>query len=224
MRIVLLGTGTGIGKTRLTCRLAAALLPLARPVLPLKPVETGFPAGSGGEPAPGSDAALLEAAAFHVQHPRPHPLFAFPEPISPHLAAERAGRLISLQGILDWIASAEQQFPSVITLIETAGGAFSPLTATDRNVELARQLAADLLVLVAPDRLGVLHDVGAATAAMKAFDRSPDCVALGSLPVADVATDLNAFELRRLHPELPVFRHSAAGVDPGLIQLIESKL
>jgi dethiobiotin synthetase len=86
--LVVLGTGTEIGKTFVTAALARALRAHGCSVLALKPIETGC---SGSlEPPAGSDAEQLEEASTRGLV-RPHPLHAFPEPISPHLAALRAG-------------------------------------------------------------------------------------------------------------------------------------
>ena len=85
-RIVIAGTGTGIGKTTV----AAALLQQARAAgyfgLGLKPVESGFVASS-------SDAATLGAACHHAVPP----LYALREPLSPHRAAEMEGVQIDLE-------------------------------------------------------------------------------------------------------------------------------
>ena len=60
-RLVVLGTGTGVGKTFVTVAVARALNARGCSVVAVKPVETGC-VGSG-EPAPGSDAWQLEAAS-----------------------------------------------------------------------------------------------------------------------------------------------------------------
>lgn len=218
--MILLGTGTDVGKTRVARDLVRGLQALGYPVLALKPVETGFPVRDDHAPAPGSDAAQLEAATFHVKHPRPHPRYAFTEGISPHLAAERKGQRIELELVQRWVTEAEQTAGvlGVTTLIETAGGAFSPLAvpplaAPDgrviRNLDLAIALAADLWLLIAPDRLGVLHDVTTTLDTLGGRGRTPDCLVLVPPKTADASTGSNARELQRLHPELPVIAHSS---------------
>lgn len=211
MRVVILGTGTAVGKTSVTCDLARGLQSQEHPVLALKPVETGFAAAGDGSPLPGSDAAQLEAAVFHVQHPRPHPLYALRDGISPHLAAEHEDRLIDLEAIQLWLSRTEQQAsssPALVTLIETAGGMFSPLSPTTRNCDLALALQAELWLLVAPDRLGVLHDVAATLGALAPQGRRVDCVAVVPPTASDASTGSNAEQLRRLHPGLPVIGHA----------------
>jgi dethiobiotin synthetase len=220
MRIVLLGTGTAVGKTTAGCALIRSLQgaePLRWPVLGLKPIETGFAARGDSCPHPASDAAQLEAAAFHVQHPRPHPLYAFSAGVSPHLAAERAGRSIEINRVVEWLTEAELRTGNkgaVLSVIETAGGVFSPLSLSTRNFDLALALRAHVWLLVAPDRLGVLHDVAATASSMTHLGRAPDALVLTQPPNTDASTGSNAPELQRLHPALPVL--SLAGqVTPG---------
>jgi dethiobiotin synthetase len=225
MRVILLGTGTDVGKTRVATDLACGLQDLGYPVLALKPIETGFSARDDLAPASGSDAAQLEAVTFHVKQPRPHPRYALSEGISPHLAAERARQRIDLDEVQRWLSEAEQTagVPAITTLIETAGGLLSPLAVRDgsavlRNVDLASALAAQLWLLVAPDRLGVLHDVAATLCALTlcaltSSTRTPDCLVLVPPKSPDASTGSNATELRRLHPELPVFAHSPGAAD-----------
>ena len=48
-----------------------------------------------------------------------------------------------------------------ITIIETAGGLFTPLGRGVTNLDLVRALGPSVVLLVAPDRLGVLHELTA---------------------------------------------------------------
>jgi dethiobiotin synthetase len=224
MRVVLLGTGTGVGKTTLAVSLARALQQRGLPALALKPVETGFTRGESLGPAAGSDAAQLESCLLHVQQPRPHPLFAFEQPLSPHLAAELSGQSISFDAISRWLSAAEGTLPTkqpALTVIESAGGALSPLTLELTNVDLCRELKAALLILVAPDRLGVLHDVRSTCLAMASVWREPDCVILTTPARPDQSTGTNARELRQLNRALQVFETTSSQGDcPALLEVV----
>jgi dethiobiotin synthetase len=238
MRLIVLGTGTGVGKTWLTRDLAIGLKELDWSVLALKPIETGFPLQDDQSPTPGSDAATLEAATFHVEHPRPHPRYALREGLSPHLAAELDRQTITLEAVTTWLSDAERVLPSArsVTLIETAGGVFSPLSTVTRNYDLGLALRADLWLLVAPDRLGVLHDVAATLEAMSARGRSPDGIAILPPSRDDASTGSNVRELQRLHGTLPVFSHTPSassaprssavtpGPPPGLLAWLTARL
>jgi dethiobiotin synthetase len=248
-RVVVLGTGTGVGKTYVTVALAKALRSAgATAVQALKPVETGI-AERGGEhqelagaedtTAPfrrdsaavssiasgeggfggcppvelHSDADRLEAASFHVQRVRPHPLLAFPEPVSPHLASRRSGTVIDVAAITRWVRSAALALsrPNDVQIVETAGGAFSPLNPDAVNLDLALALRPALLLLVAPDSLGVLHDLRATLLAMKTVGLSPDAVVLSAARAPDASTGTNAAELAGLGIARPIAVIPSAG-------------
>lgn len=193
-RVVVLGTGTGVGKTYVTAALARALAASGRVVQAVKPVETGLQADAA------SDAETLSAASNAKTAPTPHPLFGFPDPITPWLAAEKAGAPPpSLPAIQQWVHASEAALRYVaIHVVETAGGVFSPLSPTATNFELARALEPCRWVLVAADSLGVLHDVTATLTAMRARGRTPDHVVLSAARVPDASTGTNAHALRTL--------------------------
>jgi dethiobiotin synthetase len=183
-RIVLLGTGTEIGKTHVGVALVAALRDAGTEVAGLKPVESGVGSGvSDGE-------RLAGASSFHVKQPPPYALTA---PLSPHLAADREGTTIRLAPIVRWVDSVE----AAGVVVETAGAVLSPLSTGVTNLDLAMALEPTGLVLVAPDRLGVLHDVTAALFAMRHLAPAlPEpVVALVEPEVADASTGTNAREL-----------------------------
>lgn len=196
-RVILLGTGTGVGKTYIATQLAHAWRRMGIRTLALKPVESGVdPDACTGST---TDAGQLGAAADGGAAP----LYAFPEPVSPHLAAQDAGMRINLRAMGDWVRERENHFfgvdsdgPGGITLIESAGGAFSPLNEEAVNFDLALYLQPALVVLVAPDSLGVLHDVGVCLHAMAICP--PSLVALSAARAPDASTGRNATELERI--------------------------
>jgi dethiobiotin synthetase len=262
-RLVVVGTGTGVGKTHVACALVAAWGETTR-VVGLKPIETGILASPGGRILEESDQARLSEAArlFHVKHhvesrergrqafgrvadgrgleplaERPAPvvdrrvskgkrsfhvkhssqvrgargadrmwpppstrafpqasLYAFPEPVSPHLAARDAGVRIDLGLIERWVV--EHEAP--VTVIETAGGLFSPLGHTSTNFELTRALRPDAVLLVASDKLGVLHDLTTTLALAAARGGLPLGVVLSAPAAPDASTGRNAHESEAL--------------------------
>jgi 8-amino-7-oxononanoate synthase len=208
-RWVVLGTGTGIGKSFVAEALVRALSAREQAVAGLKPVETGCRTNADGSPAEG-DAARLEAASSSVRHPRPHPLYALAEPLAPSLAARREGQTIALEVIASWVDRVRPLSAATPhhLVIETAGGVFSPLGDGLANYDLARCLGETTWLLVAPDRLGVLHDVASTVRAMGALGRLPECILLNPLPPADSSTGSNAAELRRMGLGVPVIELS----------------
>ena len=200
--VIVSGTGTGIGKTHVSQALLRALTPRWSRVTGIKPVETGLGQASA------SDASLLDrASSFHVQHSG----FFFAEPISPHLAARAAGRPIDVDAVVSEIDAIRAT--ADVTLVELPGGLFTPLTDTSVNAALARALAPDVMVLVAPDRLGVLHDVIAVHRAADSVPLEIHVVALVAPERADASTGRNADEIVRLLSPLMLARIARADID-----------
>jgi dethiobiotin synthetase len=193
-RIIVLGTGTCVGKTWIAAAMARALKRLGAEVVALKPIETGVRASAPES----SDAALLARASSRAPEPPP---FTFRDPVSPHLAARRAGTAIDLARVREYVEGHENDVTSHVAsfvLVESAGGCLSPLGAGVTNADLACALDPAIWILVAPDALGVLHDVSATLAALAARRRLPDHVVLSSARGADASTGTNAAELVEL--------------------------
>lgn len=181
MIVVVTGTGTGVGKTHIACALVTGLRARGLDAVGWKPVESGV------DGAIGADEALLAAASNHVAVP---PTIRLRAALSPHLAARREG--IAIDGSAIRTRLDELALRHTITIVELAGGLFSPFDDRSDNADWLGDIDARLIV-VAPDRLGVLHDCGAVIRAVRrihAFVLSP--------PAApDASTGTNADELRR---------------------------
>ena len=189
--VVVTGTGTEIGKTHVGEALLLAWRAAGLCVAGLKPVESGF--GDGV-----SDAARLRnASSFHVQ---PFGI-TLKAPVSPHRAAREEGVILHLEALT---AEAHAVVPHVeLLLIELAGGLFTPLTESAVNADFAARLRPDFLLLVAPDRLGVLHDVLATTRAAAAAGLQIHGIVLVTPERADASTGTNGAELGPYTP-IPV--------------------
>ena len=184
MRVVIVGSGTGVGKTHVAQALAHELRRTGVRCAALKPVESG-----GREDA----VALGRASAFHV---KPSPLYPLARPVSPHLAARLQGDEISIPRIVEWVNRVSQGVE--VTLVETAGGLLSPLSARTTNADLVAELVPAEVLVVAPDRLGVLHDVTALHLAWRALKLPPPTTVLSCPPEPDPSTGTNAAELEFL--------------------------
>lgn len=187
--IVVTGTDTGIGKTHLATALLVGARGLGHAVFGYKPVESGVDGSAQ------TDAERLRGASssemFHVQPP----MVALRAPVSPHLAAAREGVSVPWTDIAAWISRTRSH---TSLLVELPGGLFTPLTPSLLNVDAVKELHPELTVLVAPDRLGVLHSVLATFAGAGARKVVPDALALIAPEHADASTGTNANELRRL--------------------------
>ena len=183
MRWVISGTGTGIGKTWVGCAVARHALGAGVGCIALKPVESG-----GDEDA----RALATACMFHVQ---PSP-YTFREAVSPHLAARRAGVRIDLESCRSWVQCQAQG--AAHTLVELAGGLLTPLAPGITNLDLLQKMRPDGWVAVAPDRLGVLHELHALLLCARERQLSDPLVVLSESTESDLSTGTNACELAAL--------------------------
>jgi dethiobiotin synthetase len=199
--VVVAGTGTGVGKTHVAAALLRAWGESAA-VVGYKPVETGVTglgAGSAvgvGVGAEGDDTRTLrEASTFHVKH---SPLFqwTFFDPVSPHLAARREGASIDLAPLVEQASRLRREAEGVV--VELAGGLFTPLAPAVLNLKLVQELAPTSIVVVAPDRLGVLHDVGAILYAAAHFGLEVSGVVLSQVASPDASSGTNANEITHI--------------------------
>jgi dethiobiotin synthetase len=211
-RIVVVGTGTEIGKTHVSACLLSYARGQGRRGAAYKPVATGVTGRC--------EDAERHAAA--LGSPYVHPTFAYRKPVSPHLAAREEGPPIELAAIRR--RADELGRDAGFVLVESAGGLFSPLGDALTNVQLVECLLPARVVLVAPDRLGVLHDVGACLRAARAAGVVVSALVLSAPAVADDSTGSNAQELARigLGPVAGVFPH--ASVDAEASQQVAARV
>lgn len=200
--VVFTGTGTGIGKTFLAVATVRTWGRLPAKVIGYKPFESGVTRIED------TDGHLLDqASTFHVKPSLP--MVRLKAAVSPHVAARIEGVNLDLGRVLDAVEHARGSGADALVM-ELPGGLFSPLTDDVLAVDFARRLAPDALVLVAPDRLGVLHDVLAATTAAAAHGVTVTHVLLSPVATTDGSTGTNAAELRRL-VSIPVIEAAPFG-------------
>ncbi|MBX3185916.1 MAG: dethiobiotin synthase [Labilithrix sp.] len=186
--LVVSGTGTEIGKTHLAAALIAAWAALLREsnrgaaVAGLKPIESGGCADGD---------TLGRMSTFHVK--RFSAPYMLARPVSPHLAARDEGRSIEIGEVAAHVDAVRVEADAVV--VELPGGLFSPLAESVSNADLARALSPTATLLVAPDRLGVLHDVGACARAAASIGLALHGIALVTPAHADASTGTNAGEL-----------------------------
>jgi len=192
--IVVSGTGTGIGKTHFCEALLGAMGKAHRLVVGIKPVETGI---SGCDM---SDADRLAAASsFHVKHSA----YVFRAPLSPHLAArEECAAPIRLEAIVSMVEMV--RIRAEMTVVELAGGLFTPLSDILFNADVLSCLRPDVSLLVAPDRLGALHDVLSTSRAADAVPAVIHGIVLVTPAAPDTSTGRNQLELQRFLPRAQI--------------------
>ncbi len=214
--LLVTGTGTEIGKTVVSTGLVAAWARRGIAVAGLKPIESGQVAGQLG----GDVLALGQVSTFHVTRFTPPYLLA--DAVSPHLAARREGRTIDPSAVVEWLRPIRETADAIV--LELPGGLFSPLTEELTNADLALALTPTKVVLVAPDRLGVLHDVIATTRAARMSGIEIDGLILSSPATSDTSTGTNADELGRVLRAPPVLGVLPRAQAPALVSHLEHVL
>ncbi len=207
--VVVLGTGTDVGKTYVGAQVLAATAGRRELWAGLKPAETGYKAAS-------SDAAALAAAAGHELVT---PCFTAPRPVSPHWVARERGLTLRAGELAAWAERAAHVLSRPRFWVETAGGAFSPLSESERMLDVALALPGCSVVLVASNRLGVLHDVLSTLAALASRGVEADAVVLNDV-APDHSSDGNGAELARLI-DTPVISMGAPDAALQLLSIAE---
>lgn len=147
------GTDTGAGKTLASCALLQALAAHHRRVVGMKAVAAGAEPDSHGRWANEDTLALRAASTLAVPPALDNPVL-LPDPMSPHIAAQRAGVEVTLAPILDAYCQLAAQADAVV--VEGAGGWLVPLSQTLSIADLAVALQLPV-VLVVGLKLGCLN-------------------------------------------------------------------
>jgi dethiobiotin synthetase len=158
--VLVVGTGTEVGKTWVACRLARALRRRGLIVAARKPAQSYDP----GDDLSETDAALLaHATGDHPAVVCPQHRW-YPVAMAPPMAAEALGRapftVADLVSELAWP-------PAVgVGVVEAAGGVRSPVAADGDAVTLAERLHPERVLLVADAGLGTISGVRLSAAAL----------------------------------------------------------
>ena len=157
------GTDTGVGKTLVSTALLHALARHYPRVVGMKPVAAGTALIQGTE-ANDDVLALRAASSCRVSPELDNPVL-LPDPVSPHIAAARAGVRIDIAHIVACHRQLLQLADAVV--VEGAGGFMVPLSDTETGAELAQALGLPV-VLVVGLRLGCLNHALLTAAAIRA--------------------------------------------------------
>lgn len=201
--VLVVGTGTEVGKTWVSARLLAGLRAGGLSVAARKPAQSYPP-----EDDPRStDAAVLGRASGEPPTLVCPPHRWYPVAMAPPMAAEVLGRppfsVADLVGELSWTGRGDGAGDGGATdgavrvpevgLVETAGGVRSPQAADGDAVDLARALRPDVVVLVADAGLGTINGVRLTVGAL--VEGLPGVAAgEGDFPGPPVLAVLNRFD------------------------------
>lgn len=183
------GTDTGVGKTAVSCALAAHARSQGVRLAVMKPAETGC---TDQNP---EDALALRAAAGSDDPLELVCPYRLPEPLAPAVAARRAGRKLSVAQVLDCAQKLAADRP---LLVEGAGGLLVPFTERETTAELIAALGLPVLV-VARAGLGTINHTALTVEALRARKLPVAAVVLNAaVPELDLSAEDNAAEIARL--------------------------
>jgi dethiobiotin synthetase len=209
LTIFVTGTDTGVGKTYVSAALLHALARSHARVVGMKPVAAGLVQDPHSGAWLSEDAQALRAASTVAVPPELDNPVALPDPLSPHLAAARAGRHISVAELL----AAQRALAELadVVLVEGSGGWRVPLNDHETLADLAVALQAPV-VLVVGLRLGCLNHALLTAQAIRADGlHLAGWVANGVDPhMACVAENIASLQARLGAPLLGVLPWSAA--------------
>jgi dethiobiotin synthetase len=157
--VLVVGTGTEIGKTWVAARLLEAWRADRISVAARKPAQSGEP---GSAP---SDAEVLGAASGEDPAVVCLAARSYSVALAPPMAADALG--LATVALADLVAELRWPDPPVdVGLVETAGGLRSPQAHDGDARELAAALRPDVVVLVAHAGLGTINAVRLCTEAL----------------------------------------------------------
>jgi len=148
--LAIIGTDTGVGKTRVAALLVRGLRSLGRRVWIHKPVACGGWADEQAE-----DARLLAPLCGDGQDPATVCPRQFVADAAPHLAAQAQGEELDYRAMCDAIAALRS--PERDLVVEGVGGALVPISNDYRTIaDLVAEAGLPVLVVARP-RLGTLN-------------------------------------------------------------------
>jgi dethiobiotin synthetase len=186
-RFFVTGTDTGVGKT-----VASALLCAALDAVYWKPIQTGTRQGTDRQ-------TVIQIAEISRLQTAPE-IYRFAPPVSPHLAANRAGIRISLQKLRVPRIPARDNL-----VVEGAGGAMVPINESQMMTDLMRHLNLPV-VLVARTSLGTINHTLLSLAALRAAHLTISGVILVGKPNRDNRDAIERYGPCKVVGEIPPLR------------------
>ncbi|MDQ6834615.1 MAG: dethiobiotin synthase [Actinomycetota bacterium] len=178
------GTDTGVGKTVLSAAVVAGLSAQGIRVRALKPIITGLDEAPDPDWPP--DHQLLASVAGATAQETM--LVGYGPPVSPHLAAELAGRPLELGPLVSSIRALQAAETALV--VEGVGGLLVPLSARASVRDLARELGLPVLVAARPG-LGTINHTLLTLEAARAAGLSVAAVVLTPWPAEPSAMELS---------------------------------
>lgn len=197
MRIAVVGTDTGVGKTFVTAGVVGALCERGCDARAVKPAQTGYP--------PDDDADVIGSVCGDPE--TAVCLRYLTEPLAPAVAAEREGVDLSYRRIYEATAAALDD--ADVGVLEGIGGLCVPLAQNKYVVDLVADLDC-LAVVVARSGLGTLNHSALTVEALERRGVSVLAVVLNEYEGATVAERSNPAVLESM-VDTPVLRMPSVG-------------
>jgi len=189
-------TGTNIGKTLVTCALAAQLLAQGKMLKALKPVISGFDMVSLEQTDSGqlllAQGVPLTSAALDAISP-----WRLKAALSPDMAGEEEGVSLALPEIVRFC---ESQSGVDYLLVEGIGGVMVPLNDTKTTLDWMAALGYHV-ILVTGSYLGAISHTLSACAALTAHGLAPHAIIISESEESPVPCARLKTTLRRFLPE-----------------------
>lgn len=207
------GTDTGVGKTLASAALLHALAKRHLRVVGMKPVAAGTVQMDGVDT--NEDVLALRAASTCRVPPELDNPVLLPDPVSPHIAAARAGARIDIAHLVTCHRQLALLADAVV--VEGAGGFHVPLSPLETGADLAQALSLPV-VLVVGLRLGCLNHALLTAEAIRARGLTLAGWVANHIDPAMLAQDDNiAFLQKQLQAPLLATIPWQPGIDAGAI-------
>jgi len=145
-KVIFIGaTGTDIGKTHVTCLLLEQLREQGHRARAIKPVISGFDAAAVEQSDSGQILQAMGEAPTLARAEQISP-WRYPEPLPPHLAAERSGRPINFDQLVQFCQDQARADLDYL-LIEGVGGIMTPINREKTTLDLVERLGSPCLIV-----------------------------------------------------------------------------
>jgi len=149
------GTDTDVGKTYVAGCIAHTLIQKGYQVIPRKPIASGCIKQTDGSLL-SEDALFLQQSCQSKESLQTICPYQYQPPISPQIAIEQAGLVISTKDLLSACQASSKLEADDLLLVEGAGGFYSPICSDGLNKDLAQALGLPV-VLVVKNQLGCIN-------------------------------------------------------------------
>lgn len=211
--IFITATGNDVGQTFVTASLIRHLRQLGHQVDAVKPIVCGYDPAKAAASDPG---ILLSSLGFPLSPQEIERIapWRFRAPLSPDLAAQREGRSIDVDSVVEYCQSAFEQRREIL-LVEGVGGVMAPLNEHRTILDVMMALELPLILVTGSYRGTISHTL---TALDSLFRRDLNVIAtiVSETPGSPLTLDdVVAVISRFTEPVISLPRPRHAGGDPA---------